>query len=48
MTNSSVAPGTAVLFPKHNFKLCEVDDFCIGNDRLEGFARHSVLWLVYY
>lgn len=47
MMNSLIALGTAVLFPKHNFKLYELDDFCIGNDTLERFARHSVLWLVY-
>lgn len=33
MVNTSVALGTAVLFPKHDFKLHEVDDFYIGNDR---------------
>lgn len=33
MVNSPIALGTAVLFPKHNVKLYEVDDFCIGNDR---------------
>lgn len=48
MVNFSVALGSAVLFPKYSFKLHEDDDFCIGNDRLERFARLSMLWLVYY